>query len=79
MEHGTNKELARVQSAGFKRADVKKTYGYKGGEHLGFDVTLNVDWMKGKKVDVILRRCNKANGEGAVNDVRIKDIYLTIV
>lgn len=79
MQHGTNKELARVQSAGFKRADVKKQYGYKGGEHLGFDVTADVGWMKGKKVDIILRRCNKANGEGAVNDVRIKDIYLTIV
>lgn len=79
MQHGTNKELTRVQSAGIKRADVKKQYGYKGGEHLGFDVTVDVAWMKGKKVDIILRRCNKANGEGAVNDVRIKDIYLTIV
>ncbi len=24
------------------------------------------------------RRCNQANGESAVNDVRIKDIYLTL-
>ncbi|MDV4829871.1 CHAP domain-containing protein [Enterococcus faecium] len=79
MEHGTNKELTRIQSAGIKRADVKKQYGYAGGAHLGFDVTLNVGWLKGKKVDVIFRRCNKSNGEGAVNDVRIKDIYLTIV
>lgn len=79
MQHGTNKELTRVQSAGIKRADVKKVYGYKGGEHLGLDVTVDAGWLKGKKVDVILRRCNKANGEGAVNDVRIKDIYLTIV
>ncbi|HIF1184119.1 TPA: N-acetylmuramoyl-L-alanine amidase, partial [Enterococcus faecium] len=78
MEHGTNNELTRIQSKGIARPDVKKAYGYLGGEELGFDVTFNTDWMKGKKIDVILRRCNQANGEGAVNDVRISDIYLTL-
>lgn len=33
---------------------------------------------KGKKIDVILRRCNQANDEGIVNDVCIKDIFLTV-
>ncbi|EME3512086.1 CHAP domain-containing protein, partial [Enterococcus faecium] len=79
MEHGTTKEITRVASQGIKRPDVKKTYGYKGGDALGMDVTLDLSWVKkGTKIDVILRRCNQANGEGAVNDVRIKDIYLTL-
>lgn len=78
MEHGTGKELTRVQSQGIKRPDVKKAYGYQGGQELGFDVTVNKAQFKGKKVDVILRRANKSNGEGAVNDVRIDSIYLTL-
>lgn len=78
MEHGTNKELTRIQSKGIKRPDVKKAYGYLGGEELGLDVTFDTDWLKGKKVDVILRRCNKSNGEEPVNDVRIDDIYLSL-
>ena len=79
MEHGTTKEITRVASQGIKRPDVKKNYGYKGGDTLGMDVTLDLSWMKkGTKIDVIFRRCNQANGEGAVNDVRISDIYLTL-
>lgn len=78
MQHGTGKELTRVQSAGIKRPDVKKAYGYQGGQELGFDVTVKKAQFKGKKVDVILRRANKANGEGAVNDVRIDSIYLSL-
>lgn len=78
MEHGTGKELTRVQSQGIKRSDVKKAYGYQGGQEIGFDVTVNKAQFKGKKVDVILRRANKSNGEGAVNDVRIDTIYLTL-
>ena len=78
MQHGTGKELTRVQSAGIKRPDVKKAYGYQGGQELGFDVTVKKTQFKGKKVDVILRRANKSNGEGAVNDVRIDSIYLTL-
>lgn len=79
MEHGTTKEITRVASQGIKRPDVKKNYGYKGGDTLGMDVTLDLSWVKkGTKIDVIFRRCNQANGEGAVNDVRIKDIYLTL-
>lgn len=79
MEHGTAKEITRVASQGIKRPDVKKNYGYKGGDALGMDVTLDLSWVKkGTKIDVIFRRCNQANGEGAVNDVRIKDIYLTL-
>ncbi len=77
MEHGKNKELTRVQSQGIKRPDVKKAYGYQGGQELGFDVTVNTKQFKGKKVDVILRRANSSNGENAVNDVRIDDIYLS--
>lgn len=77
MEHGTNKELTRVQSQGIARPDVKAAYGYQGGKHLGFDVTVNTKQFKGKKVDVILRRANATNGEKAVNDVRINDIYLS--
>lgn len=77
MEHGKNKELTRVQSQGIKRPDVKKNYGYQGGQELGFDVTVNTKQFKGKKVDVILRRANSSNGENAVNDVRINDIYLS--
>lgn len=78
MEHGTPKELTRIQSQGIARPDVKKAYGYQGGDALGFDVTFDSSWMKGKKIDIILRRCNQSNGEGAVNDVRISDIYLTL-
>lgn len=79
MEHGTAKEITRVASPGIKRPDVKKEYGYKGGDALGMDVTVDLGWVKkGTKIDVIFRRCNQANGEGAVNDVRIKDIYLTL-
>ena len=79
MEHGTTKEITRVASQGIKRPDVKKNYGYKGGDVLGMDVTVDLSWMKkGTKIDIILRRCNQANGEGAVNDVRISDIYLTL-
>ncbi|ROY72834.1 hypothetical protein EGW69_09570, partial [Enterococcus faecium] len=79
MKHGTNEEITRVASQGIKRPDVKKTYGYKGGDALGMDVTLDLSWVKkGTKIDVIFRRCNQVNGEGAVNDVRIKDIYLTL-
>lgn len=78
MEHGTGKELTRVQSQGIKRPDVKKTYGYQGGDALGFDVTVPKGQFKGKKVDVILRRANKSNGEGAVNDVRIDSIFLSL-
>lgn len=78
MQHGTNKELTRVQSQGIKRPDVKKAYGYQGGQELGFDVTVKKAQFKGKKVDVILRRANKSNGEGAVNDVRIDSIYLSL-
>lgn len=77
MEHGKNKELTRVQSQGIKRPDVKKAYGYQGGQELGFDVTVNTKQFKGKKVDVILRRANSSNGENSVNDVRINDIYLS--
>lgn len=77
MEHGTGKELTRVQSPGVARPDVKKAYGYQGGDALGFKVQVNTKQFKGKKVDVIFRRANKTNGEGAVNDVRIDSIYLT--
>lgn len=77
MEHGTNKELTRIQSQGISRPDVKSAYGYQGGNALGFDVTVNTKQFKGKKVDVILRRANQSNGEKAVNDVRINDIYLS--
>lgn len=78
MEHGTSKEFTRIQSKGIARPDVKKAYGYQGGDALGFDVTFDTDWLKGKKVDIILRRCNKSNGEEPVNDVRIDDIYLSL-
>lgn len=79
MQHGTNKELTRIQSQGIKRPDVKKAYGYQGGDALGFDVTVDKKQFKGKKVDVILRRANNGkNGESPVNDVRIDDIYLTL-
>lgn len=79
MEHGTGKELTRVQSKGIKRPDVKKTYSYQGGDALGFDVTVSKKQFKGKKVDIILRRANNGkNGESPVNDVRIDDIYLTL-
>ncbi|MCI5921852.1 MAG: hypothetical protein SPG88_10495, partial [Enterococcus hirae] len=79
MKHGTNEEITRVASQGIKRPDVKKNYGYKGGDALGMDVTVDLSWVKkGTKIDVIFRRCNQANGEDAVNDVRIKDIYLTL-
>ncbi|EGP5670165.1 N-acetylmuramoyl-L-alanine amidase [Enterococcus faecium] len=78
MEHGTNKEFTRIESKGISRPDVKKAYGYQGGDTLGFDVTFDTDWLKGKKIDIILRRCNQSNGEGAVNDVRISDIYLVL-
>ncbi|WP_251849483.1 peptidoglycan amidohydrolase family protein [Enterococcus hirae] len=79
MEHGTTNEITRVASQGIKRPDVKKAYGYKGGDALGLDVTLDLSWVKKEtKIDVLFRRCNQANGEGTVNDVRIKDIYLTL-
>ncbi|WP_458523893.1 peptidoglycan recognition protein family protein [Vibrio parahaemolyticus] len=79
MEHGTGKELTRVQSKGIQRPDVKKTYSYRGGDALGFDVTVSKKQFKGKKVDIILRRANNGkNGESPVNDVRIDDIYLTL-
>lgn len=78
MEHGTTNELTRYESKGISRPDVKKAYGYQGGDALGFDVTFNTDWLKGKKIDIILRRANRAKGEGVVNDVRISDIFLTL-
>lgn len=78
MEHDTNKEFTRIESKGILRPDVKKAYGYQGGDTLGFDVTFDTDWLKGKKIDIILRRTNQSNGEGAVNDVRISDIYLAL-
>ncbi|STD25242.1 N-acetylmuramoyl-L-alanine amidase [Enterococcus mundtii] len=79
MKHGTPKEITRVASQGIKRPDVKKNYGYKGGDALGMDVTVDLSWVKkGMKIDVIFRRCNQTDGEGAVNDVRIKDIYFTL-
>lgn len=79
MEHGTGKELTRVQSKGIKRPDVKKAYSYQGGDALGFDVTVSKKQFKGKKVDIILRRANNGkNGESPINDVRIDDIYLTL-
>ncbi|EOA8339778.1 hypothetical protein ACIMRI_000866, partial [Enterococcus hirae] len=79
MKHGTNEEITRVASQGIKRPDVKKTYGYKGGDALGMDVTVDLSWVKkGMKINIIFRRCNQANGEGAVNDVRFRDIYLTL-
>lgn len=77
MEHGTTKELARMESKGIDRPDVKKAYGYKGGSHLGFDVTIDTKKFKGKKVDVILRRCDSKNGEKPVNDVRMDSIFLS--
>lgn len=80
MEHGTTNELARIPSQGISRPGVKRDYNYHGGDALGFDVTFDYEWMKKqhKVIDVILRRCNQANGEGAVNDVRISDIYLSL-
>ncbi|MDT2837485.1 N-acetylmuramoyl-L-alanine amidase [Enterococcus durans] len=79
MKHGTNEEITRVASQGIKRPDVKKNYGYKGGDALGMDVTVDLGWVKkGTKIDVILRRCNQVNGEYPVNDVRISDIYLML-
>ncbi|MEX1447421.1 GH25 family lysozyme [Enterococcus sp. C76] len=79
MEHGTTKEITRIASQGIKRPDVKKNYGYKGGDALGMDVTVDLSWVKkGTKIDVIFRRCNQLNGEGMVNDVRISNIYLTL-
>ena len=79
MEHGTNNEITRVSSQGIKRPDVKKAYNYKGGDALGMDVTVDLNWVKkGTKIDVVLRRCNQENGECSVNDVRISDIYLTL-
>lgn len=77
MEHGTGKELTRVQSKGIARPDVKRAYGYAGGDTLGFDVTVNTKQFKGKKIDVILRRATQPNGEGRTQDVRIDDIYLS--
>lgn len=77
MEHGTNKEITRVQSRGIDRPDVKKAYGLNCGQELGFDVTVDTKLFKGKKIDVILRRANKENGEKPVNDVRLSDIYLS--
>ncbi|WP_438745048.1 hypothetical protein [Enterococcus sp. DIV1288f] len=62
MEHGTNKEFNRIESKGISRSYVKKAYVYQGGDTLGFDVTFNTDWLKGKKIDIILRRCNQSNG-----------------
>lgn len=70
--------LTCIDSKGVSRPDVKKAYGYQGGDVIGFDVTFDTGWMNGKKIDIILRRCNQTNGEGAINDVRINDIYLTI-
>ena len=79
MEHGTNNEIMRVPSEGIKRPDVKKTYNYKGGDTLGMNATVDLGLVKkGTEIDVILRRSNQENGEDAVNDVRIKDIYLTV-
>lgn len=43
------------------------------------DATVDLSCVKkGKKIDVIFQRCNQSNGEGSVNDVRIKDISLTL-
>ncbi|WP_370684361.1 hypothetical protein [Enterococcus faecium] len=40
---------------------------------------MDLNWVKkGTKIDVIFCRCNQSNGESAVNDVRIKDIYLIL-
>lgn len=75
MERGTTKEIICMVSSGIKRPNVKRVYEYKGGDELGMDLI----WMKkGTKFDVIFRCCNQANCEDAVNDVRIKDIYLTL-
>lgn len=49
MEHGTNKEFTRIESKGISRSDVKKAYGYQGGDTLDFYVTFDTDWLKGKK------------------------------
>lgn len=78
MEHGTTKELTRVMVPLVKRPDVKRAYNYKGGEHLGYNVKVNVGWLKGKEVDIQVRRSKKNNGEEPVNDVRFNDIYFTI-
>ena len=62
MEHGTIKEFNRIESKGILCPDVKKAYGYQGGDTLGFDVTFDTDLLKGKKIDIVLRRCNQSNG-----------------
>lgn len=73
-----NKELTRQMVPCTKRPDVKKAYGYKGGEHLGYSTKIDVSWAHGSRVVPILRRCNQSNGEGAVNDIRFNDIYYTL-
>lgn len=62
MEHGTNKEFTRIESKGISRSDVKKAYGYQGGDTLDFYVTFDTDWLKGKRIDIVLRRANQSNG-----------------
>lgn len=71
------KEVTRQMVPCVRRPDVKKAYGYQGGDHLGYSVKINVSWVHGKRVVPILRRCNQSNGEGAVNDVKF-DIYFTL-
>ena len=79
IEHGITNEITRIASQGIKLLEVKKFYNYKGGDALGMYVTVDLNLVKkGMKIEIIFRRCNQVNGEGAVNDVRIKDIYLTL-
>lgn len=71
------KEVTRQMVPCGRRPDVKKAYGYQGGDHLGYSAKINVSWIHGKRVVPILRRCNKSNGEDPVNDVKF-DIFFTI-
>ena len=80
MEHGTDKELARVMSKGIPRPDVSKAYGLPTTNNYGLDATVPFAKLKGKKVDIMFRRTNDpaGNTKGGAHDVRLSDIYLTI-
>ncbi|HFC9109993.1 TPA: N-acetylmuramoyl-L-alanine amidase [Enterococcus faecium] len=78
MDYNTGKELARVRADGIYRPDVNQAYNTSG--NVGYHVSFNMRNFPNKKVYVMMRATNDAEGntKGGAQDFHDKRWYLNI-
>lgn len=79
IEATTQKEIARVditKSSFLSSSDVRKQYpAYLSADACRFEVKAQIpDAVKGKKVEILQRYAKNSNGEGAIADLKYKDL-----